>query len=80
MDFAFGDPPPQCFSCGKEIRKKEYRKFYKKVQDGELQQKVLDEMNFFSPCCRRMFISDNYELRKKIKMYDHNTVDDSPTL
>ena len=80
MEIQLGQPAPLCFSCGTSITPKKYKKFHKCVQKGELQQDVLDDMGYFRPCCRRMFLGDNHEWRKKMSLYDNSTVDDCPTL
>lgn len=60
--------PIRCFSCGKPIAHL-WHEFKKRVNEGENQKKVLDELGLERYCCRSMFIGqeDLGELVSKFK-------------
>jgi len=60
--------PIRCFSCGKPIAHL-WEQFKKRVQEGENQKKVLDELGLERYCCRSMFLgqADLIELVGKFK-------------
>lgn len=60
--------PVRCFSCGKPVGHL-WEEFKKRVEQGESQQKVLDELGLERFCCRSVFLgqSDQLELVSKFK-------------
>lgn len=60
--------PVRCFSCGKPIGHL-WEDFKQRVEAGENQKKVLDELGLEKFCCRSVFLgqSDNIELVAKFK-------------
>ncbi len=60
--------PVRCFSCGKPIGHL-WEGFKQRVEAGENQKKVLDELGLEKFCCRSVFLgqSDSIELVAKFK-------------
>jgi len=60
--------PVRCFSCGKPIGHL-WEDFKQRVEAGENQKKVLDELGLEKFCCRSVFLgqSDSIELIAKFK-------------
>jgi len=60
--------PVRCFSCGKPVGHL-WEEFKRRVEQGESQQKVLDELGLERFCCRSVFLgqSDQLELVSKFK-------------
>jgi DNA-directed RNA polymerase subunit N (RpoN/RPB10) len=60
--------PIRCFSCGKPIGHL-WEEFKQRVEEGEKQQKVLDELGLERMCCRSMFLGqvDTLELVSQYK-------------
>ncbi|MFQ6051388.1 MAG: DNA-directed RNA polymerase subunit N [Candidatus Hydrothermarchaeota archaeon] len=60
--------PVRCFTCGKVVASK-YEEYKVRVENGENPGKVLDELGFERPCCRRMLLS-HVELIDEIIQYE----------
>ena len=60
--------PVRCFSCGKPIGHL-WEEYKKRVADGEVPKKVLDELGLDRFCCRAVFLgqADLVELISKFK-------------
>jgi len=60
--------PIRCFTCGKPIAHL-WEEFKKRVQAGESQKKVLDDLGVERYCCRAVFLGhvDLIELVSKFK-------------
>jgi len=60
--------PVRCFSCGKPIGHL-WEEFKKRIADGELAKKVLDDLEIERYCCRAVFLGqeDYIELVGKFK-------------
>jgi len=60
--------PVRCFSCGKPLGHL-WEEFTKRVQEGENQKKVMDEIGLERMCCRAVFLgqADTIELVSKFK-------------
>ena len=60
--------PIRCFSCGKPIAHL-WEEYKKRVEQGEIAKKVLDELGLERYCCRAMFLgqTDLIELVSKFK-------------
>ena len=58
----------RCFSCGKPLGHL-WEEFTKRVQEGENQKKVMDEIGLERMCCRAVFLgqADTIELVSKFK-------------
>lgn len=81
-----GSTPPVCFSCGRELPKKDFKKFHKNVKklqsegkdENEAQKITLDNIGnplsqiYYSVCCRVMFLGDPYEHRQFKKLYNYD--------
>jgi|TARA_Y100000310_G_scaffold344923_1_gene460543 DNA-directed RNA polymerase subunit N len=48
--------PVRCFTCGTPIGS-QYEEFKRRVESGEEEKKVLDELGITRYCCRRMLLS-----------------------
>jgi DNA-directed RNA polymerase subunit N len=48
--------PVRCFSCGTQVGSK-FEAFAEGVRNGEDPKEVLDRLDLFKYCCRRMIIS-----------------------
>ena len=48
--------PVRCFTCGKVIGDK-WEPFVRRVDAGETPKEVLDDLDLFRYCCRRMILS-----------------------
>lgn len=59
--------PVRCFTCGTLIADK-YGEFVKKIKEGEVASRALDELGIKKYCCRRMFLS-NLEVIDQIMPY-----------
>ena len=64
-------PPPQCFSCGRNIPESEYDKFHEEMKrkPNKGHWLILDKMGYPLDCCRRMFLGDPKEHREIMKLY-----------
>ncbi|MBS3094123.1 DNA-directed RNA polymerase subunit N [Candidatus Pacearchaeota archaeon] len=60
--------PVRCFSCGKPIAHL-WEEYKRRVSEGELPKKVLDDLGFERFCCRSVFLgqTDLVELIAKFK-------------
>ena len=60
--------PIRCFSCGKPIAHL-WEEYKKRMEQGEISKKVLDELGLERYCCRAMFLgqTDLIELVSKFK-------------
>lgn len=60
--------PVRCFSCGKPLGHL-WEEFKKRVQEGESEKKVLDELGLERFCCRSLFLGqdDSLELVSNFK-------------
>ena len=61
--------PVRCFTCGKLIGDK-WEEFARRVREGESPREVLDSMNIYRYCCRRMLLSHVEIIDEIIKFYD----------
>ncbi|UCH02154.1 MAG: DNA-directed RNA polymerase subunit N [Candidatus Bathyarchaeota archaeon] len=59
--------PIRCFSCGALISNK-WEKFARRVKNGEIPKKVLDELDVRRYCCRRMILS-NVDIVEEVLKY-----------
>jgi DNA-directed RNA polymerase subunit N len=60
--------PVRCFTCGKLIGDK-WEEFARRVRDGEVAAKVLDDLDITRYCCRRMLLSHVEIIDEIIKFY-----------
>ncbi len=60
--------PVRCFGCGKPVGHL-WEEFKQRVNSGENQKKVLDELGLERMCCRSVFLgqTDTIELVSKFK-------------
>lgn len=60
--------PIRCFSCGKPIAHL-WEEFKERINSGENQKKVLDDLGLERMCCRSMFLGqeDTLELVSEFK-------------
>jgi DNA-directed RNA polymerase subunit N len=60
--------PVRCFSCGKPLGHL-WEEFNKRVEEGESEKKVLDDLGLERFCCRSLFLGqdDNLELISNFK-------------
>ncbi len=48
--------PVRCFTCGKPVAA-EYEEYVERVDEGEDEEEVLDDLDVDRYCCRRMLVS-----------------------
>lgn len=60
--------PVRCFTCGKPVAQK-WEDYNKRVSEGEVKGKVLDDLGLERNCCRAVFLgqADNLELISNFK-------------
>jgi DNA-directed RNA polymerase subunit N len=60
--------PVRCFSCGKPLGHL-WEDYKKRIEEGENEKKVLDELGLVRFCCRSLFLGqdDNLELISNFK-------------
>lgn len=72
------DPAPLCFSCGRSIPHRDYAIFHALKEEYSSEQKLMDDMEYLSECCRRMFVGDAIECRRILALYDMETLNLAP--
>ncbi len=65
--------PVRCFTCGKLIGDK-WEEFARRVKEGGVAGKVLDDLDITRYCCRRMLLSHVEIIDEIIKFYERGNV------
>lgn len=60
--------PVRCFTCGKVIGHDEER-YQEMLTEYSEAREVLDKLGYKRMCCRRMFMSHNFELTNVLSLY-----------
>lgn len=64
--------PVRCFTCGKLIGHLSEK--YEQLIESKSFDDALDELNIVRFCCRRMFISHNFDLERTIGQYQKGVI------
>jgi len=63
--------PVRCFTCGALIGDK-WEDFARRVKNGEMPDKVLDDLGLTRYCCRRMILSNVDVIDEILKYYENS--------